>query len=259
MTSIPNKYHIPILEKGMQVIELIAQNEKGLTIQEMVNALEHSKTSIYRIVCSLEEMDYLRKNQDTNAFLITKKLFKIGLSSLGTTTIIEHAYEPMRRLRDDLRETVVLGTLMGTKIVILEQVIGSHHFSFILKPGMGVCLHASAPGKAMMANISKKERDEILKKIEYTPYTDNTITNTPDYLKELERVKSCGYGMDMGEELAGVRCIGAPIFNQAGKTAAAIWITGPAERLPNDAIKDYSKQVVYCADEISEKMGYIQE
>lgn len=259
MTATPNKYHIPILEKGMQVIELIAQNEKGLTVQQLVNSLGHSKTSVYRIVCSLEEMGYLRKNQDTNSFSITKKLFKIGLSSLGTTTIIEHAYEPMRRLRDELKETVVLGTLMGTKIVILEQVIGAHHFSFILKPGVGVCLHASAPGKAMMANVSEKERDEILEKIEYPVYTENTITNTPDYLKELERVQACGYGLDLGEELTGVRCIGAPIFNQAGKVAAAIWITGPAERLSDEAIKDYSKQVVTCANEISEKMGFLQE
>lgn len=259
MTDKQNKYHIPILEKGMQVIELIAHNEKGLTVQEMVNALSHSKTSIYRIVCSLEEMGYLRKNQETNSFSITKKLFRIGLSSLGTTTIIEHAYEPMRRLRDSLRETVVLGTLMGTKIVILEQVIGSHHFSFILKPGVGVCLHASAPGKAMMAYVSEEERTEILKKIDFIPYTENTITNTADYLKELEKVRTFGCGIDMGEELTGVRCIGAPVFNQAGKVAAAIWITGPAERLSNEALKDYSKIVVASANEISEKMGFNPE
>lgn len=259
MGTTQNKYHIPILEKGMQVIELIAQHPKGLTVQEMVNSLEHSKTSIYRIVCSLEEMGFLLKNKETNSFSITKKLFKIGLSSLGTTTILEHAYEPMRRLRDELRETVVLGTLMGSKIMILEQVIGSHHFSFILKPGMGVCLHASAPGKAMMANLCEEERNEIISKIEFTPFTENTISNKEDYLAELKQVKSCGYGLDMGEELTGVRCIGAPVFNQAGKAAATIWITGPAERLSDEAIKKYSRQVVSCADEISAKMGFVKE
>jgi DNA-binding IclR family transcriptional regulator len=254
-----NKYNIPILEKGMEVIELIAQHPDGLTIQEMVNALVHSKTSIYRIVCSLEDMGYLHKNKQSNSFSITRKLFKIGLSSLGTTTIIEHSYDPMRRLRDKLRETVVLGTLMGTKIVILEQVIGSHHFSFILKPGMGVCLHASAPGKVFMANVDASERDEILSKIEFTKFTDRTITNAADYMKELDLVKDCGYGLDRGEELSGVRCIGAPIYNQAGKTAASVWISGPAERISDEAILEYSSEVVACANEISEKMGFIKE
>jgi len=259
MESSPqNKYNIPILAKGMELIELIAQHPKGLTIQEIVNILGHSKTSIYRIICSLEEMGYLRKDLQTGSFSLTRKMFKIGLSTLGTTTIIEHAYDSMRRLRDKLRETVVLGTLMGTKIVILEQVIGSHHFSFILKPGMGVCLHASAPGKAFLANIENWERDEILSKIELTRYTDRTITSLPDFLVELNRVRENGYGLDMGEELSGVRCIGAPIFNLAGKIAASIWISGPAERLSDDFIKEYSQEVVACANEISEKMGYIK-
>ncbi len=257
-TSTQNKYNIPILSKGMELIELIAQNHQGLTIQEIVNILDYSKTSIYRIICSLEEMGYLRKDQQKGSFSLTRKMFKIGISTLGTTTIIEHAYDPMRRLRDKLRETVVLGTLMGTKIVILEQVIGSHHFSFILKPGTGVCLHASAPGKAFLANIDDWERDEILSKIEFTKYTERTITNTSDFLKELEQVRRCGYGVDMGEELSGVRCIGAPIYNLAGKIAASVWITGPAERLSAESIVGYSHEVVACANEISEIMGFVK-
>lgn len=256
-TTPSNKYNIPILAKGMELIELIAQHPRGLTIQEIVNLMGHSKTSIYRIICSLEEMGYLRKDLQTGSFALTRKMFKIGLSTLGMTTIIEHSYEPMRRLRDKLRETVVLGTLMGTKIVILEQVIGSHHFSFILKPGMGVCLHASAPGKAFLANIDDWERDEILSKIEFPRFTNRTITNIPDFLLELDRVKLCGYGLDMGEELSGVRCIGAPVFNLAGKIAASIWISGPAERLSDESIEEFSSEVVACAREISEKMGFM--
>lgn len=252
-----NKYNIPILSKGMELIELIAQHPEGMAIQEIVNLLGHSKTSIYRIICSLEEMGYLRKNQVKGTFSLTRKMFKIGLSTIGTTTIIEHSYEPMRRLRDKLRETVVLGTMMGAKIVILEQVIGSHHFSFILKPGMGVCLHASAPGKVFLTNIEDSERDEILSNIEMTRFTDNTITNIPDFLLELEKVRACGYGVDMGEELSGVRCVGAPIYNLAGKIAASIWITGPAERLSDESIDDIGKQIVACAYEISEKIGFV--
>jgi len=251
-----NKYNIPILAKGMELIELIARQPLGLSIQDIVNNLGHSKTSIYRIVCSLEEMGYLRKNVQTGLFTLTRKMFKIGLSALGTTTIIEHSYDPMRRLRDQLRETVVLGTMMDSKIVILEQVLGSHHFSFILKPGMGVCMHASAPGKVFLANIDDAERDDILSKIKYVKYTNNTITNATDLLLELERVKVCGYGVDMGEELSGVRCIGAPIFNQAGKIAASVWMSGPAERLTDESLEENSRRVVECANEISEKLGH---
>jgi DNA-binding IclR family transcriptional regulator len=62
----------------------------------------------------------------------------------------------------------------------------------------------------------------------------------------------------MGEELSGVRCIGAPIFNMAGKIAASVWISGPAERLSDESLGEYSREVVACANEISEKLGYMK-
>lgn len=250
------KYNIPILSKAMEVLELIAEAPFGLTVQELVNLMNHSKTSIYRIVCSLEEMEYLYKNEVSGRFSMTRKLFKLGLSTLGTTTIMEHAYEPMKRLRDSLKETVVLGTLIDDHIVIMEQISGTHHFSFILKPGTEICLHASAPGKAILANSGNKEKMSVVNRIDYVKYNENTITSATGFIKELAEVEKNGYAVDRGEELSGVHCIGAPVFNQAGKVAAAIWITGPAERIPLDAHNNYCAEVMECANDISYKMGY---
>lgn len=251
------KYNIPILGKAMDLLELISENTRGLTIQEMVNATRFSKTSVYRIVCSLEEMGYLRKEEVSGKCFLTRKLFALGLSTLGTATIIEHAYEPMRRLRDQLKETVVLGTLMSDRVVILEQILGSHHFSFMLKPGMEVCLHASAPGKAILAYLDAGERDSLIDTIQFTRHNENTIISPERLREELLEVARTGYAVDWGEELTGVHCIGAPVFNQSGKVAASVWITGPAERLSDKAREDYSRDVIACADEISGKMGYV--
>ena len=254
--SSKNRYQIPILAKGMEVIERVAASSAGLTLQELVDVTGHSKTSIYRIACSLEEMGYLRKSRSTGTYSLTRKIFGIGLSTLGTTTLLEHAYHPMRRLRDALQETVVLGTLMDTQIVILEQLIGSYHFSFILKPGMGICLHASAPGKVFLAYIDDEERARLLEGLELTRFTASTLTSVPELTKELDQIKALGFAVDKGEELSGVRCIGAPLFNQAGKVAASVWISGPAERLPDSLLMEKAKCVKDCALEISEKLGF---
>lgn len=240
----------------MEVFELIAATPNGLTVQEIVNATNHSKTSIYRIACSLEETGYLHKNEITGKYTLSRKLFILGLSTLGTTTIMEHAYEPMRHLRDCLKETVVLGTIINNRIIILEQITGAHHFSFILKPGTEINLHASAPGKAIVANLEPEEKRTIIENIEFIRYNENTITSRTEFTKELEEVTAKGYAVDWGEELSGVRCIGAPVFNQNGKVAAAVWVTGPSERLADDIKDDFSREVISCANEISHKMGY---
>ncbi len=250
------KYNIPILTKGMELLELLADNPRGLTIQEMVESMKHSKTSVYRMVCSLGEMGYLRKEETTGRFLHTRKLFRLGLATMGMAAITEYAYEPMRRLRDALKETVVLGMLERNKVVILDQVLGSHHFSFMVKPGMEICLHASAPGKVLLAHLDPAERADILASIEYTAYNPRTITSREALEASLVETKANGFGLDWGEELAGVHCIGAPVFNPEGKVVAAIWITGPSERLSEETRDENGAKVRMYADMISHKMGY---
>ena len=206
-----NRYNIPILAKGMALLEEISRNPQGLTLTELTSILNAPKTSLYRILCSLVELGYLRRDDRTARFSMTHKIFGMAISSIGSPSLLEYAYDPMRRLRDMLLETVVVGTLTESQVVILDQIIGLHHFCFTVKPGMNVCLHASAPGKAIAAYMEPDELRMLLGKIDYTRYNENTISCEDEFLAALGEVRHAGYALDRGEEIAGVRCIGAHI------------------------------------------------
>lgn len=259
MQTEKTKYNIPILTKGMELLEIVSQYPQGLTLAELTSKTDTPKTSLYRLLCSFVEQGYLAKDDVTARFSLTHKIFGMAMSSIGGPSLLEYAYDPMRRLRDRLSETVVVGTLTEDRIVILDQIIGSHHFCFTVKPGMNVCLHASAPGKAITAFMDEHERDLLLKKIVYTRYNENTIVCESDFLAQLDLVRQSGYALDLGEELAGVRCIGAPIFNRYGKAVAAVWITGPEGRIPDSVIASHGRAIIDCAGEISQKLGYTKE
>ena len=188
---------------------------------------------------------------------MTHKIFDMAISSIGSPSLLEYAYDSMRRLRDTLLETVVIGTLTENQVVILDQIIGLHHFCFTVKPGMNVELHASAPGKAIAAYMEVDELRLLLDKIRYTRHNENTISCEADFLAALDEVRRTGYALDRGEEIVGVRCIGAPIFNRYGKSVAAVWITGPEGRIGDDVIPSHGEAIKRCADEISHKLGYM--
>lgn len=122
---------------------------------------------------------------------------------------------------------------------------------------MNVELHASAPGKAIAAHMEADELRLLLDKIRYTRHNENTISCEADFLAALDEVRRTGYALDRGEEIAGVRCIGAPIFNRYGKSVAAVWITGPEGRIGDDVIPSHGEAIKRCADEISHKLGYM--
>ncbi len=240
----------------MELLEILANHHAGLTIQDMCVLLKYPKTTVYRIATTLSELGYLGKNEESNRFFLSRKIFRLGLAALGEANILERAIEPMKRLRDEVKESVMLGTLVGSDVVLLEQVLGSHDFTFMLKTGAHLCPYASAPGKVLLAYQTDRVRDELLKNMELVSFNENTIVNKQQLLNELWRVKEKGYGVDIEEEIAGVHCLGAPVFNPSGEIIACVWISGPKGRMPSELFPELSRKVCTCAEIISGKLGY---
>ena len=220
----------------------------------MGHLLDYPKTTVFRLANTLLDMGYLGKDADNNRYFLSRKLFKLGLSALGETNIVERAIEPMTRLRDEVKESVMLGVLVDKEVVLLEQILGSHAFTFVLKTGTSICVHASAPGKVLLSNLSDRRRSAIIDRIDFVAFNDNTIASREDFLQELDRVKEQGYAMDIEEEIIGVHCIGAPIRNQYGDVIACAWMTGPKGRMPAESFPVLSARVCSCAEEISLKL-----
>lgn len=250
------KYLIPNLQNAIQLIELLAVRPRGLTLAELVKELLLAKTTIFRITQTLQFHNYVYKDEKSSCFFLTRKFMRVGLSALGEQSLVENSLEHMRNLRDDTKESVLLGAMLETEVVLLEQVMGTHPFIFYLQPGKHFNLHASAPGKVLLAYAEEKERIETIKKLKLEYYNERTICTAKDLHKELEMVLGKGYGVDHAEELEGVHCISAPIFNQNGSVLAAIWITAPSSRLPLSEFDKMAEKVKACALKISTTFGY---
>ena len=98
----------------------------------------------------------------------------------------------MLQLRDETLETILFGTLVDTKGVVLEQAPAHHGFKFTVDIGTQFGLHTAAPGKAMLAHMSKREQDRFIQAMSFEKYTKNTITNADDFRTELANAKIQG-------------------------------------------------------------------
>ena len=170
--------------------------------------------------------------------------------------LLEIVLPHLRNLRDQVKETACFGVLGDQKGIFIEQAQGHHTFRFVLSPGKPFELHCSAPGKAIMAYLPNTVRDYYLAQMEFTRYNARTITTRDAYLEELEKVRKLGYAMDNEEELNGVICIGAPIFNYTGYPCGAIWISGPKDRLSKEVVRVSADCIRKVAQTISLELGY---
>lgn len=251
-------YSVPNLEKGLAVLDYLSYSYQGKTLQEIKDDLEISQTTAYRILNAMVRLEYLMYEEDSRRYKLSRKLLTLGFRALNEHQLLETVFPYMRELRDKLKETVCFGVLGEEKGIFIDQAQGSYAFSFKLSPGKPFELHCSAPGKAIMAYLPNTVRDRYLSYMEFKRFNERTITSRERYLEELENVFRQGFAMDNEEELSGVICIGAPVFNFRGYPCGAIWISGPKDRLPEKVIEEDAALIKEAAARISAELGYIR-
>lgn len=257
--EIEESYKVPNLEKGVAILELLSYSNSGMTLQEIKLELEISQTTAYRILNTLVRLGYLLYNESLKKYRLSRKMLTVGFRSVQEHNLLELVLPRLRSLRDLLQETVCFGVMGAEKALFIEQAIGTHPFCFVLSPGKAIELHCSAPGKAIMAFLPEHTRESYLRKMDFKIYNHHTITNREDYLKELEQVRRQGYAVDLEEEMTGVICIGAPIFNYNGSPCGSIWISGPKDRLPKETVYLFAQSIMETTRELSFELGYIPD
>jgi len=251
------RYNVPSLEKGMRVLEHLAEHSDGRSLRELVEDLGLPKTGVYRTVTTLTNLGYLDFNSKTGCYKLTKKLLALGNNTVCSENIIELAMEEMYNLRDACTETVQLNTIVGHQGVILEYIPALHPVRIMIDPGTRFELHAAAPGKVLLAFLPEAERNEILEQMEFQKYQETTITDKTEFLAELETVREKGYGTDCGESAVAVAmCVSAPIFDQKNYPVAALTITALDMRLSKEDIPRLVEMIVPCTQRISKRLGY---
>ena len=259
LVEVKSNYSVPNLERGLLIIELLANKKKGLTLVEIIETLTISKSSAFRIVSTLIQKNYLQKNETTKKITLSRKMLTLGISSISEQSIVETSIDVMRALRDELKESVMLGVLLGSQGTVLEQVVSSYPVKLYVEQGTQFHLHCSVGGKSILAHLPNEEVVQILTGKTLEKFTENTITSKIAFKSHLKEVQKNGFAIDDGEGIEGINCLGAPIFNEYGFPIAAILITGPAGRLLKKDFTEKGKIVAKYAQQISNKFGYLNQ
>jgi DNA-binding IclR family transcriptional regulator len=152
-------------------------------------------------------------------------------------------------------ETVHLSVLQKTSIVYLDKVEPNRRVCVSSKTGTSNPVYCTSMGKAMLAFQPPEVIEQIVGKIRFVRYTHKTLTSRDALLKALERVRRRGYAIDDQEIELGVRCIGAPIFDEKRNAIAAVSVSGPASRITAPTMPEIAEHLLRCCRDISVSLG----
>jgi DNA-binding IclR family transcriptional regulator len=251
------KYLIPSLERTIRILEYLAGEQSPRNVTDISKALRLPKNSVFRIGRTLLAFGYLE--EEDKAFRISPKFFSLAYKGLRSGNLFLQAHDVMEDLREELNETVMLGALHGKSITILEVLPSFEFIRFQVEPGHEVPLHASAPGKAMLAFSSPQAQSELLDHMSFTRYTDKTIPGKQAMREAMDQILKDGYATDEGEEVKNIHCIASPVFDYRGYAIASIWVSGPWFRLAVEKFPLIGKSVLQHALAVSKRLGFSPE
>lgn len=243
------------IDRAIDIIEKLVDAEKSLGVTEISNSLGLHKSTVYRLLATLDYRGYVE--QDTNnRYKIGIKLFEIGAVALNTLDIRERIKPYLKQLREETRETIHLGILDNYEVVYIDKEESSETIRMYSRIGRRIDAHCTSLGKVLMAYSPPELVDDIINRRKLEQYTVNTIIDINELKKHIQLVRECGYAIDNEEQDIGIRCIGGPIFNYNGDIIAAFSIAGPSTRMTKKRVEELSELVLEYARKISAAFGY---
>lgn len=246
-----------ILVRGIKAIEVLA-SLGPLSVERIYSETQISRSSIYRILCILEELNYVSRyrNNAEDIWTLDLKLLRISSSILSRLDLRDICRDIVYKLAEETNEIVQLGILHNNRVLFLDVVKRPKSLVNVAGVGEEIDINISAAGMAIAAFKDEKEQEELFKNTKFQKYTDRTLTSEKDLKEEFLKIRKRGYSMDDQNYAIGHRCIGAPIFDYTKKVAAGINISGHISTISDSRLEQIIGMVKQSAKEASERLGF---
>lgn len=210
MTEIKKKreYSAPALEKGFEILELLAEEQKPMSLVQISTTLNRSKSELYRMLAALEKMGYLRRNAGSDYFHITNRLFDLGLRVPPVGTLVEAAYPIMRELAATISQACHIAVESQNRMVVVAKVENPGSVGFSVHLGHHLNLHESGSGQVLLAWKSPTQQAKALTQLS----TENKECDIAQLEETLKETKRLGFAKVKSPIIQGLHDISYPIF-----------------------------------------------
>lgn len=242
-----------------QIIEFLACSKDWVSLRTMARELHISAASAYRGLNSLKELGYVRQHPQDSKYQLTLKIAWISAQVLENVQLRQIAHPFLQNLTSLTNETTHLAVLEDREFVYIDKVDNTQAMRMRSRVGQRGQLHCTAAGKSMLAFMPGNDATALVKRLKFAPVTDNTITDPAKFLDHLTKVRRLGYAVDDEENELGIRCIGSPIYDHAGRLAGALSISGWTITMTRERIPQLAPELMQTCQRISNELGFSGE
>jgi DNA-binding IclR family transcriptional regulator len=223
-------YVIQTVTHALSLLEAF-EGEEELGVTDLARRLGLHKNNVFRLLATLLEKGYIEQDRDTERYRLGVRCLEIGQSFAGNRGLVRHARPHLESLARETGESAHLAVLRDFEVVHLDGEQSNQLVNF----------------DRLWVSAGRLESR-----------TRSTILDREKLFEELRTVAGQGYALDNEECAVGMRCAAAPVYDAAGRSVAALSVSGPTFRLDAERLLDrVVPAVVSAAERLSTRLGYV--
>jgi IclR family KDG regulon transcriptional repressor len=242
------------VSRAINVLLCFSHSEPELTLTEISTRLGIHKSTLHRLLGTLEAEGFVRRDPVSGKYRLGTRLLELADLVVEHSDLQRRALPYLYRLAGQYLETVDLSVLDGSDVVYLEVVESPQRVKLAARPGQRLPAHSTASGKALLAYLPTSQKESSLPP-ELRRFTGTTLSGRQALEEDLERTCERGFAMSLQEYEEGINAVAAPVLDVRGYPISAIAVAGPSFRLTLERMLEVGPTVRTTADALGEEVG----
>ncbi len=250
-------YFVPGLQRGLHVLEVIAEARQPLGATEIARQIGVTRSSAFRLIYTLRHMGFLEIARDGRSFTLGPRVLNIGFAYLASMDIIDVARADLELLRDRTNVSAHLSIRDGGEMLYLICIQTRSGFLSTINVGARFPAYATPMGWLLLSDLSTRELAALYGGVAMHELTSQTPTDIATLAQRVSQAAIDGYVLSRAIIEPGGSSIAAPVHDKSGKVVAAIDIAGPDSAFDIARLdREYLTEVLSTARRISARLGY---
>jgi DNA-binding IclR family transcriptional regulator len=244
------------VEKAMQLIMALAEENQELGPSELSRKLGMHKATVSRILLQLADNNFAYRNNDTGKFWLGPAIHHLGTTITQTffQKIVLIASPHIDALRDELEHTISLEVWFGNSTAPAYQAEGHLSFGSVLPAGGILPINAAAGAQTILAFTNEARVDSLLSG-DLAKRTPNTLTDQDTIKQRLAIIRKRRYAVDEEEVFLGVNAIAVPIFDHIKAPIGALVVLIPTAKFLPKSVANIAARLTTVAKRISKELS----
>src|SRR5471030_1536213 len=246
------------LENATAVLKLFSrqgvnQGHPGLSFSDVVNNLALPKSTVSRLLMTMESEGLLERDPDSRLYRIGKLLLAISSHYLSTP-LVDATTPYMTQLSQLTQCTGYVSMLEGREIMIMRMFPGRTYLQVVTPAGSLLPAHETAIGRAILARYTD---EEVIQRfgLDYQVNSVNSPQTLEALLARLVPIRETGVSHACNETLHGISTLATSITNKHRNEMVGLCLSFPSPQEGQDIPAGIKEGLIAVTQQLAEKLG----